>query len=87
MSVIPASAFYKQERVGGGSVGQVYSIETYPSSVPSQCTIELFSPSPFVATDPTYSLTMQSRDTNGDPHDDDLGVDNYSVLFTNVGAT
>ena len=57
--------------------------------MPSQCTIDLSSSTPFVATDPTYSLTMQSRDTNGDPHDDDLGVDFYSVKFTrtDVGAT
>ena len=57
--------------------------------MPSQCKIELSSSNPFVATNPSYSLTMQSRDTNGDPHDDNLGVDIYSVLFTrtDVGAT
>ena len=91
MSVIPASAFYGQGRVGNGSFGLVYPVEIYPGiiSVPSECTIELSSSNPFVATDPTYFLTMQSRDANGDSHDDLLGVDNYSVLFTrtDVGTT
>lgn len=57
----------------------VHQIEIYPTSVPSQCTIES-APTTHLATD-TYILTIQSRNINGDAHDD-LGRDKYWVEFT-----
>lgn len=74
-SVVPASAFLEQARVGG----TVYTVEIDPTTVPAVSTIES---APSTATaGTTITVSIRSRQSDSSVNYDAIGDDSYSVIL------
>ena len=71
--VIPASAFYRNRKIGSA----VYDVEVITASLPSTSAVTS-GPTDIILGD-TYTVTMQSRDKDG--IDGAWSDDTYTVVF------